>query len=594
MPLNLFQQKVSNRGEILGCSRCPLDRQPNTQKVKGLERIKGRKAMLWAMCPGSHENAKGLELVGPAGSLLWRTLKPHGLARSSFDVQNVTRCQPRDANGQNRDPSKRELACCSVYSDEALELNRGRAVIHVVLGEVAGRQLLGDAFQKERPLFWHAPWNAYVLYAWHPSYLLRNEDEERDTWEWQTWRDRFRAIQPTIAHPGRWGYIKSRKYKTVRTLAQLDDMERRLRYESLTEKRRVSFDVEDGVVDGRKAMLMAGFGTGHYETPNNEDSWTAECWSVVLDHPQSGYEPAHAAVMRDRVKRLVEDAGLEKSLANGSYDETACKNLLGAKLRGYMYDTQYGTFLRYSFLRACGLEPLANRFFPEFGDWKDTVAEWDGNFANAPIDRLTLRNCGDCEVTQRLEQRFASEVNPELVKVYIAAGRTLDRMESRGPLLDRKNWSKAMEEVPKMIELLDRQLQQISGDPNFNCGSDQQVAWLIYDVLKLPTPDGGRGTGKDILNLLAAETWNPTLEIIVKDRGLRIIKNTFLLGYERCADMNDEELRSRWALTGAVTGRLRSAGGDNDGRLNMQNTHGHELMQNLMCSDLNWREALEK
>jgi uracil-DNA glycosylase family 4 len=599
MPLNLFGQQTTARGEILGCSACPLDRQPNTNKVLGLDRIKRRRAMLWSQSPGAKENERELELVGQSGQLLWRTLKQFGLTRNHFDVQNVVRCQPRGEDGQNRDPEKRELTCCSVYNQEALELNRGRAAIHVILGEIAGAQLLGDDFKKDRPVFWYAPWDAYVLYNWHPSYLLRNEDESRDTWEYQSWRDRFAAVWPILEHPGRFGYLKSRDYRTVRTHAEFDEMERALRAEQAA-GRRVSNDVEAATVDGKRVMTMSGFGTGHFKDAKNYTDWTSTCWSVVLDHPESGYEPTHLREMQQRVKKLVEDPELKKTYANGNSDEEAYVKAFGARVRGYDYDTQYGTFLRYSFLRACGLEPLMYRFFPEFADYKEIVGEWDfraGNFTKGTIENLVLRNCGDCEVTQKLEQRFSGEVKPELVKVYIHAGKVLSKMESRGPILDRQNWQKAMTVVPEMIEKLDRQLQHVSGEPNFNCGSDKQVAWLIYDVLGLEPPEGVRSTGKEILNLLLAESGNKTLELVMKNRGLRIIRGTFLNGYARSADKHGGELRTIWWLTGAVTGRLRSGKGTRDeeeGIVNFQNLHGNPLLMNLLVSDKNWRLALQE
>lgn len=590
MAFNLFSQPVSRRGEILGCSSCPLDKALGIRKVKGLVRIKGRKAMLWATAPGEQENAKGMELVGPAGDLLWKTMKPAGLTRDDFDVQNVVRCRPVDEMGYNRDPSKRELACCSPYNDEARELNRGNAAVHLILGDVAGLQLLEKDFRKDKPVFWHPPWEAYVVLGHHPSYILRQGGGGAG-WEYYTWRDRFRAVKACLDNPGRWGYVKSRKYKAVRTMAEFDAMEKALRAEQV-QGRRVSFDIEDGTVDGKRVLLLAGFGIGHLLDPKNKDSWNGECWSVIVDHPEAQYQPTHTAALKARVKKLVEDGDLKKALQNGSYEQRQCQKFLGTQMRGYTFDTMYGAYLRHSFLRSCSLENLTYCFFPEFADYKNTTDGYP-NFADVPLDLLLLRNGGDCDVTKRLEEKFSSQVSNALMQVYIRCGVTLDKMEGRGPLLDWENWGKANEAVPKMIAKLDRQLQHISGDPNFDCDSSKRVAWLIYDVLKLPVSEDGRSTRGEVLDLLAAETGNPTLEVIQKRRGLRVMQSTFLTGYARCAKENSGELRSRWFLTGAVTGRLRSGGGTSDHRINMQNIHGNPLLRNIIISDSNWRSALE-
>ena len=263
---NLFNQPVTRRGEILGCFHCPLDGAKGTRKIKGLSRIKGRRAMMWGAWPGKVDNEKGLELSGSSGKLLWDALSEVGLTRDHFDVQNAgLRCWPSD-NGQERDPTKRELQCCSVYNSDALDLNRGEAVVHVVLGDLAGEQLLGKALKKDQPVFWHEPWNAYVVYLQHPSYLLRRG--EAAGWEFNVWKEKLRAVAAILENPGRWGYVKSRRYEAVESVEAFDAMEKIIRAEAMA-GRRVSYDVEDGMVGGEKVMLLAGFGVGKFRVSGN-------------------------------------------------------------------------------------------------------------------------------------------------------------------------------------------------------------------------------------------------------------------------------------------------------------------------------------
>jgi uracil-DNA glycosylase family 4 len=598
---NLFGAPVSDKGDILGCTACPLNHQPNTNKVKGLVRIRGRKAMMWAMCPGPRENARQRELVGPTSELLWESAKPFGLTRDSFDIQNVVRCMPWDKKADTfRDPTRRELQCCSVYNEEALARNRGEAAVHLILGDVAGVQLLGKNFNKEHPVFWYAPWDSYIVLNHHPSYISRIGGK-RAGGEYLTWRDRFRAVAAILKHPGRWGFLKAQNYKAVRTLSEFDEMEKVLRNEA-REQRRISFDIEDDTSTGKRKLLLAGFGTGHYKESKSPTSpWIGRCFSVVLDHPQSGYERAHLKAMQERTRKLIEDAGLHKSLQNGTYDGDAVKETIGAKLRGYDYDTRYGTFLRYSFLRSCSLENLTYRFFPEFGDYKDVVKEWDGHFIDAPIDQLVLRNSGDCDITQRLEQRFGHQVRQPLVEVYIHAARTLEKMEKRGPVLDWPNWARANKALPPMIEKLDSTLQRIAEDAEFDCDSPQQVAELVYDKLGLPVTEEGRTTIKTVLEYLQATTEDKAvgkaLELINRRRAIGKIKSTYVNAFETSAKLNADELRTIWWLTGTITGRLRSGKGDKgeaSGIINFQNLSTNPLLQTLLCSDKNWRTALEE
>ena len=364
MRQNLFGSPINARGDVLGCSQCPLD--GTTRKVQNLVRIKGRRAMLWTQQPGSEDTRRGLELTGEPGDLLWPELVRWGLPRESFDVQQVVRCRPTDERGIDRAPETREVQCCSSFNDEALKLNRGSAKVHLVLGDLAGTSLLGSAFRKDVAVVWHAPWDAYAVLAPHPKFII-TQGARKAPWSWQCWVTRFQAVRAVLDNPGRFGHLKAQDNRAVRTPAEFDDMERHLRSEAKA-GRRVSFDIEDDSWSGvtrQNRMLLAGFGTGSFRDKDDFRSWTGTNYSVVLDHPESGHTARSLKYMQGRVKALVEDAGVKKSLQNGASDTEACRTQIGARLRGYDYDTQYGTYLRYSFLRSCRLDDLTYLFRSE-------------------------------------------------------------------------------------------------------------------------------------------------------------------------------------------------------------------------------------
>jgi DNA polymerase I-like protein with 3'-5' exonuclease and polymerase domains len=182
------------------------------------------------------------------------------------------------------------------------------------------------------------------------------------------------------------------------------------------------------------------------------------------------------------------------------------------------------------------------------------------------------------------------------VRVYIHAGYTLDSMETRGPLLDWASWEKMGPLVDIQIASLDRELRQIANDPDFNPGASDQCVSLLYDYLKFPVTEFGRTSEKKALELLSVSTGNLTPMKIIQNRALRKIKTTYLANYANSARKHGGELRTIWWLTGAVTGRLRSGGGDSgsdDGVINMQNLHGSPILLNMLVSDLRWRRALE-
>lgn len=594
MKRNLFGETVADDGRLLGCESCPLNKIPGVRKILGLNRIKGRRAMLWAQSPDRNENKKGLELVGQAGQLLWAGLATVGLTREDFDIQNVLRCWPIDRHGIEHIPTKEELQSCSVYNEESLQRNRGKAVVHLILGDVAGRQLLGKGlFKKDKPIFWYEPWEAYVVLNWHPSFVLRKGGANAKGL-YEEWCTRFRAVRAVLDHPGKYGYVRAQPYYPVFKPSEFRAMEKHLRKEAAA-GRRVSVDIETGKVDGKTVPLLIGFGVGKYKDLKQWDSWKGCSYSVVLDHPEAKHSRRVRQELVNGTAAILEDRSIEKTLQNGSFDDRELRKLIGTRLRGYTYDTQYGTYLRYSWMQAFGLEAQSTRFLPEFCGYKDMARAWGSNYADAPLDDLVPYNGADCDITKRLECLHAPYISLPLLQVYIHAAYTLDSMETRGPWLDWEKWEEAQRTVPKLLEEVDRHLAQVANRPDFNPSSAPQVAWLLYDCLKLPDLSGTRGTGKDILELLTVKTNNPVPGLIVKRRALAKIKNTYLDGYALSAKKHGGQLHTIWWLTGAVTGRLRSGRGDKgeeEGIINFQNLHGNPLLLNLLVSDLNWRKAL--
>ena len=585
--INLFGDRVRTQGRnILGCDACPMAGVPGIRRITGLSRIHKRKVMLWAQSPGRQENTKGLELVGPAGTLLWESLQPLGLGRDDFDIQNVMRCWPLDSSGTEHKPTKRELQCCSVHTEEALERNGGCAKVHLILGEVAGRQLLNDAYRKDRPVFWHEPWGAQVVLAAHPSFVLRMGGKKAGFF-YDEFLDRMRAVKILLQHPGKQGFLQAQDYGAVTTREEMDSLVDRIQKEA-HEGRRVSVDIEDGTIDGSKRVLLIGFGWGQFTKPNDYSSWSGGARSVVT-HPDSKY-------LMKKTTQVLEDPNIRKVLQHGSYDQGTLRDVLGIRLKGYDFDPQYGAYLHNSNLRTYGLEVLSSRMFPEFGNWKDMVSKWSGHFEDVPLKTLVRYNCADCDVTKRLESRIAPQVSIPLVKVYIHDAIVLDKMQKTGPLLDYKTHEKVYAVVDKKLKATRSSLCKLAGKPDFNPNTPAEVAWLLFDKLGLPELEG-RSTKNDVLEALFHQTKHPVLKLQIKHRELQTMKGTFLDGYKRSADKNDGELRTIWWLTGAATGRLRSGKGERseaEGICNFQNLHANPLLMNLLVSDKNWREALNE
>jgi DNA polymerase len=136
--------------------------------------------------PGADEDEQGLPFVGRAGQLLTQmidnTAAKEGLPIRRPDVYicNVVKCRPPD----NRTPLPDEMEICGQFLYRQLMTIKPKAIC--VLGSTAMKALLNnkEGITKSRGR-WHK-WNGIpVMITYHPSYLLRqyNQQAKREAWE---------------------------------------------------------------------------------------------------------------------------------------------------------------------------------------------------------------------------------------------------------------------------------------------------------------------------------------------------------------------------------------------------------------------------
>ncbi len=130
--------------------------------------------------PGADEDRLGEPFVGRAGKLLDQILDAAGFRRDEVYIANILKCRPPN----NRDPHPDEIAACTPYLAEQIELVNPKIIC--ALGRFAAGFLTGQlgasmgslrgkvlAYQDRIP----------VLSTYHPAALLRNPDWKRVVWE---------------------------------------------------------------------------------------------------------------------------------------------------------------------------------------------------------------------------------------------------------------------------------------------------------------------------------------------------------------------------------------------------------------------------
>lgn len=160
------------------CTTCGLDK-TRTQTVFGVGNQQAD-LMIIGEAPGAQEDRQGEPFVGRAGQLLTAMLHSIGFKREDIYIANILKCRPPN----NRDPKLKEVAACTPYLQQQIELIQPTLIVAV--GRIAAQFLLNtnQALGRMRnQQHVYGEQNIPLLVTYHPAYLLRAPKEKRKAWE---------------------------------------------------------------------------------------------------------------------------------------------------------------------------------------------------------------------------------------------------------------------------------------------------------------------------------------------------------------------------------------------------------------------------
>ncbi len=172
------------RLDIGDCKRCRLCE--NRMSIVFGSGNEGAKLVFVGEGPGADEDEQGVPFVGRAGQLLTQmidnTAAKEGIPIGRKDVYicNVVKCRPPE----NRTPLPDEMATCGQFLYRQLTTIKPKAIC--ALGGTAMKALLNN---KEGITKVRGQWRKWrdipVMITYHPSYLLRqyNQQARREAWE---------------------------------------------------------------------------------------------------------------------------------------------------------------------------------------------------------------------------------------------------------------------------------------------------------------------------------------------------------------------------------------------------------------------------
>lgn len=137
--LNNRQQALETiHTQIWTCTRCPLH-VGRTHAVPG-DGPANATLMFIGEAPGFHEDQQGIPFVGAAGKFLNELLQKANIDRGMVYITNVIKCRPPG----NREPQIEEVAVCTPYLDQQIEIINPRVIITL------GRHSMNRAFPDEK------------------------------------------------------------------------------------------------------------------------------------------------------------------------------------------------------------------------------------------------------------------------------------------------------------------------------------------------------------------------------------------------------------------------------------------------------------
>ena len=208
-------------------------------------------------------------------------------------------------------------------------------------------------------------------------------------------------------------------------------------------------------------------------------------------------------------------------------------------------------------------------------NWKAVSLETYPQFFDALCERVAVDVDYTLQLFYKFQELLAKEpkLNDVYRKLLIPAANFLSRVEQNGMLIDAGYLDQLDKQYTTLLEQIKREIDELAlpfWDPEayqeatgsktapaaFNPGSPKQMAWMIFDRLRLnPRIKKGRSTDKEILKSIA----NPPALVtkVLEYRTVQKEHSTYVIGLLDARD-TDGRVRSTFSLHITATGRLSS------------------------------------
>lgn len=528
------KSKTKTQTKIYDCEICGLYKTCITPKMEPTG--KGKQSILIiAEAPGKTEDEKGVQLIGQSGNVLRKALKDLEYdLDEDFWKTNAIICRPP----KNRDPSNDEIKSCRNKLLATIDKYNPDGII--LLGRWAFKSLLGERMIGRLKNISFSDFTGCIIPdqkmgKWigvlnHPAYLLYARDKNDNSVE-LIWKKQLRCIIENCSKQ-----FYKHNYESDFLIIKEKKEAIELLNKMIKQKNPIAFDYE---TTGKKpyrerhriVTVSVSDGMLGYSFPFFEDDEFIEKW-----------------------REFIIDEDIAKICHNVQFEQIWTKKIIGEWVENVEWCTMIGShcldnkrpnnlkYLVYNNFGVLGYDANIDYFIENVKKGEDKKsANAFNRIDEAPIDELLEYNALDSLFTYKLYEIQKTKLNKNQkngFKLFMDAHIHLSMIQKNGIKVNEEKMNEQDEMVKEKINIIkeniynSEELKYWDREEEFNFNSGQQLAYILFDKMKLKGKKTDKGNYKTDVEMLSKINI-PIVKNILSYKKWSKVRNTYIAQYKR-------------------------------------------------------------
>lgn len=188
------------------------------------------------------------------------------------------------------------------------------------------------------------------------------------------------------------------------------------------------------------------------------------------------------------------------------------------------------------------------------------------SFARVSVEEAFVYGAEDAVYTLKLWKVIEKDLETKgLMKLYrdmeMPILETLLEMEKAGVAINADTLKMLSEEIRERLAQIEKNIYKAAGGKEFNIGSTQQLAEILFDDLNLPVvkkTQTGRSTDSSVLEELSSSSPHPIVFEVMEYRELKKLQSTYVDVLPTLINPETGRIHTNFIQWGTATGRLSS------------------------------------